>query len=199
MMGMPWLYWLHSIWPCQCATCYIAASAEKPTYIGEQVTFDKKKKAADGGDVVVTFSLDFLKLLNVSRDTTLPFPVGSSHYKLYNDINTYGVFFFRPAGWYKWHMNPPGGQHMCTWSCLYCTECLHTQTFLCMCRLDPYGHTGVRVSFCFFIPLQPHASSFFTTVCFFCGSSNRVNVAASVSLKQWINNTTVVFWLLTNC
>lgn len=103
-------------------------------------------------------------------------------------------------------MNPPGGQHMCTRSCLYYTECLHTQTFSCMCRLDPYGHTGVRVSFCFFIPPQPNASSFFTTVRFFCGSSNRVKVAASVSLKQWINgrntassNTTVVFWLVTNC
>lgn len=113
------------------------------------------------------------------------------------------VFFFKPAGWYKWHVNPPGGQHMCTRSCLYYTECLHTQTFSCMCRLDPYGGASIIL---LFHPSSAQCVIFFHNSSIFCGSSNRVKVAVSVSLKQWINgrntassNTTVVFWLVTNC
>lgn len=65
---------------------------------------------------------------------------------------------------------------------------------------------GCEYHFAFSSLLSPMRHLFSQQFRFFCGSSNRVKVAVSVSLKQWINgrntassNTTVVFWLVTNC
>lgn len=65
---------------------------------------------------------------------------------------------------------------------------------------------GCEYHFAFSSLLSPMRHLFSQQFRFFCGSSNRVKVAASVSFKQWINgrntassHTTVVFWLVTNC
>lgn len=155
---------------------------------------------------MLTFSLDFLQLLNVSRDTTLPFPVGSSHYKLYNAINTFGFFSSSLL---------VGINDM--WTHLVDSICAHGPvcTTLSVCTHRPFhacvgwtltGTRGCEYHFAFSSLLSPMRHLFSQQFRFFCGSSNRVKVAASVSLKQWINgrntassHTTVVFWLVTNC